>query len=112
MIDTILITLKVAVAATALNLPLALALSWLVVKKRIRGGFILDILASLPLAVPPVVVGYMLLLLLGRRGPVGGLLERALGLEIVFTWIAAALAAAVISFPLMVRAGDGRNGGG
>ena len=104
MIDTILITLKVAVAATALNLPVALALSWLVVKKRIRGGFILDILASLPLAVPPVVVGYMLLLLLGRRGPVGGLLERALGLEIVFTWIAAALAAAVISFPLMVRA--------
>ena len=103
MIETIFITLQVAVVATLINLPLALLLAWLVVKKRIRGAFLLDILASLPLAVPPVVVGYMLLLLLGRRGPLGRLLDAALGWEIVFTWVAAALAAAIISFPLVAR---------
>ena len=104
MLETIFLTLRVALVATLLNLPLALALGWLVVKKRIRGAFILDILSSLPLAVPPVVVGYLLLLLLGRRGPVGSLFERALGLEIAFTWIAAVLAAAIVSFPLVSRA--------
>ena len=104
MFETLLITLRVAAVATLVNLPVALALSWLVVKQRIRGAFLLDILASLPLAVPPVVVGYMLLLLLGRRGPIGGFLDRTLGIEVVFTWAAAALAAAIISFPLMARA--------
>ena len=59
----------------------------------------MDVLVSLPLAVPPVVVGYLLLLVLGNNGPVGGLLSRYLGLEVVFTWFAAALAAAVVSFP-------------
>ena len=103
MIDAIAITLQVAVVATLINLPIALILSWLVVKKRIRGAFLLDILASLPLAVPPVVIGYMLLLLFGRRGPLGQLLEGALGWEIVFTWVAAALAAAIVSFPLTAR---------
>ncbi len=104
MFETILLTLRVAAVATILNLPLALGLSWLVVKKRIRGAFILDVLASLPLAVPPVVVGYLLLLLLGRRGPLGSLLDRSLNLEIAFTWIAAVLAAAIVSFPLVARA--------
>ncbi len=104
MLQTLAITLQVAVAATLVNLPLALALGWLVVKKRIRGGFLLDILASLPLALPPVVIGYMLLLLLGRRGPIGRLAADVLGVDILFTWAAAALAAAVISFPLMARA--------
>ena len=102
--ETILLTLRVAVVATLLNLPLALALGWLVVKKRVRGAFTLEVLASLPLAVPPVVVGYMLLLLLGRRGPIGSLVESALGLEIAFTWVAAVLAAAIVSFPLVARA--------
>ncbi len=104
MIDAIVISVQVAFVATAINLPVALLLSWLVVKKRIRGAFLLDILASLPLAVPPVVVGYMLLLLLGRRGPLGKLLESALGWDIVFTWVAAAIAAAIVSFPLTARA--------
>ena len=102
--ETILLTLRVATVATLLNLPLALALGWLVVKKQVRGAFILEVLASLPLAVPPVVVGYMLLLLLGRRGPVGSLIESSLGLEIAFTWIAAVLASAIVSFPLVARA--------
>ncbi len=102
--ETVVLTLRVAIVATLLNLPLALALAWLVVKKRVRGAFILEVLASLPLAVPPVVVGYMLLLLLGRRGPIGSLVESALGLEIAFTWVAAVLAAAIVSFPLVSRA--------
>ena len=104
MLDAILISVQVALVATIINLPVALLLSWLVVKKRVRGAFLLDILASLPLAVPPVVVGYMLLLMRGRNGPVGRILEAALGWELVFTWFAAALAAAIISFPLTARA--------
>ena len=104
MFDAIVISLQVAFVATLMNLPVALLLSWLVVKKRIRGAFLLDILASLPLAVPPVVVGYMLLLMFGRRGPLGRLLEEAVGWEFVFTWVAAAVAAAIVSFPLTARA--------
>ena len=104
MLDAILISLQVAFVATLINLPIALLLSWLVVKKRIRGAFLLDILASLPLAVPPVVVGYMLLLMFGRNHPVGRFLESALGWELVFTWLAAAIAAAIVSFPLTARA--------
>ena len=104
MLDAIVISLQVAFVATLINLPVALLLSWLVVKKRIRGAFLLDILASLPLAVPPVVVGYMLLLMFGRKGPLGRLLEEALGWEFVFTWVAAAIAAAIVSFPLTARA--------
>ena len=104
MLDAVVISVQVAFVATAMNLPVALLLSWLVVKKRVRGAFLLDILASLPLAVPPVVVGYMLLLMFGRRGPLGRMLEAALGWEIVFTWVAAAVAAAIVSFPLTARA--------
>ena len=104
MIEVIALTLRVAALATLLNLPVALFLGWLVVKKRVRGGFALDVLASLPLAVPPVVVGYMLLLLLGRRGPVGAFLRDAFGWEVAFTWAAAVLASAIVSFPLVARA--------
>ncbi len=98
------LTLQVALVGTAINLPLALGVSWLIVKRRVRGRAVMDALASLPLAVPPVVVGYALLLLLGRRGPIGVLLDSVFGVEVIYTWVAAALAAAVVSFPLMVRA--------
>ena len=104
MLSTLQITRQVAIVATLIDVPLALLLGWLVVKKRVRGAFLLDILASLPLAVPPVVVGYALLLLFGRRGPLGRLLDAAFGWDIVFTWFAAALAAAIVSFPLAARA--------
>ena len=104
MLQVVGLTLQVALVATALNLPLALCVSWLIVKRRIPGRLLMDVLVSLPLAVPPVVVGYLLLLLLGNNGPIGGLLSRYLGIEVVFTWFAAALAAAVVSFPLMARA--------
>jgi molybdate transport system permease protein len=102
-ISLILLTLQIAVVATAINLPIAIGLSWLIVKRRVRGSFLLDVLVSLPLALPPVVSGYFLLLLLGREGPVGSLIRDILGVDIVFTWVAAALASAVVSFPLMAR---------
>ena len=104
--DTLLVTvltLQIALVATVINVPIAVGLSWLIIKKRVRGSFVLDIMASLPLALPPVVVGYLLLILLGRNGPIGGLLNSLFGVEVVFTWVAAALAAAIVSFPLMAR---------
>ena len=96
-------SLQIAAVATAINLPFALAISWLVVKKRIPGSFVIDVLVSLPLALPPVAIGYFLLLLLGRDGPVGSVIRSVLGVDIVFTWAAAAIASAVVSFPLMAR---------
>ena len=100
----IILTLQVAAVATAINLPIAIGLSWLVVKRRVRGRFLIEVIASLPLSLPPVVSGYFLLLMLGREGPVGIALRETLGVDIVFTWVAAALAAAVVSFPLLFRA--------
>ena len=100
----ILLTLQVAVVATLINVPLALAVSWLVVKRRVPGRILIEAVISLPLALPPVAVGLFLLLLLGRDGPIGDLLDDLLGVQIVFTWVAAAIASAVVSFPLMARA--------
>ena len=101
---TLAITLQVALVATLMNIPLALALGWLVAKKRVRGRFFLDALASLPLALPPVAIGYALLLAVAPNAPLGRLAESLFGARIVLTWFAAALAAAVVSFPLVSRA--------
>ena len=103
-VSLILLTLQVAAVATVVNIPVALAISWLIVKRRVKGRFIIDVAVSLPLALPPVVIGYALLLLLGREGPIGVLLRKAFGVELVFTWVGAALAAALVSFPLLIRA--------
>ncbi len=97
------LTLWIAVVATLINLPVALAVSWLVVKRKVWGSFVIDMLVSLPLALPPVAIGFFLLLILGREGPIGALVQRVLGVDIVFTWVAAALASAVVSFPLIAR---------
>ena len=102
-LSLILLTLKIAMVATVINLPIAIGLGWLIVKRRVRGSFLIEVLVSLPLALPPVVSGYFLLLLLGREGPVGSLIRNILGVDVVFTWVAAALASAVVSFPLMAR---------
>jgi|TARA_B110000263_G_scaffold248490_1_gene263543 molybdate transport system permease protein len=99
MIDIFLTTLKIATAATILNLPFALFLGWILSKKNFRGKFLLDIFVSLPLALPPVVIGYLLLLLLGSNNGIGAIIK----VDIVFTWVAAAIAAALVSFPLMLR---------
>ena len=89
---------------TLIGLPVALVVGWLLAKSSIRGKVLLDTLVTFPLVLPPVVTGYFLLILLGRNGPIGQLLHNLLGVDVVFTWVAAALAAGLVSLPLMVRA--------
>ena len=104
MIEIIFLTVKISVLATVLNIPIALLIGWAVGRKEFRGKFLLELIVSLPLALPPVVLGYTLLLLVGREGPIGRLSTALFGTDIVFTWVAATLAAAVVSLPLMARA--------
>lgn len=99
----LVLTVKVGAVATLINIPVALGISWLIVKKKVRGSFILDLLVSVPLATPPVAIGFFILLILSREGPIGMLTYNLLGTDLVFTWVAAALASAVVSFPLMAR---------
>ena len=89
---------------TLIGLPVALVVGWLLAKSSIRGKVLLDTLVTFPLVLPPVVTGYFLLILLGRNGPIGQLLHNLFGVDLVFTWVAAALAAGLVSLPLMVRA--------
>ena len=104
MIEIIFLTVKISVLATALNIPIALLIGWAVGRKEFRGKFLLELIVSLPLALPPVVLGYTLLLLVGREGPIRRLSTVLFGTDVVFTWVAATLAAAVVSLPLMARA--------
>ena len=97
------LSLQVAAVGTVIGLPIALLIGWLLAKSSMRGKAILDTLVSFPLVLPPVVTGYALLLLLGRNGPIGGVLHDLFGVDAVFTWVAAALAAGLVSLPLMVR---------
>jgi len=94
----------VAVTAVASSLPFGIALGWLMARRDFPGKSVLETAINLPLVLPPVVTGYLLLVVLGRKGWLGGFLERWLDVRIVFTWKAAALASAVMAFPLMVRA--------
>ena len=100
----IALSLQVAALGTLIGLPIALWIGWLLAKSSLPGKPILDTLVSFPLVLPPVVTGYFMLLLLGRDGPIGSALHSLFGVDVVFTWIAAALAAGVVSLPLMVRA--------
>ena len=102
--EAVRLSLWVALWATACSLPLGLICAYALARGRFRGRGVLNILVHLPLIMPPVVTGYLLLLTFGRRGPVGGFLEQAFGLVFAFNWTGAALAAAVMGFPLMVRA--------
>jgi molybdate transport system permease protein len=94
---------KVALWATALCLPLGIATSWLLARRSFHGKVLLDALVQLPMVLPPVVPGYLLLLLFGTHGPLGAWLQARLGIVIAFTWKGAALASAVMAFPLMVQ---------
>lgn len=96
-------TAWVSALAVILILPPGLALAWLLARKRWRGKSFVETLVSLPLVLPPVATGLILLKLFGRRGPVGGFLHVTFGLDIAFTWIGVVLALAVMSFPLLVR---------
>jgi len=102
-VEIIALSLKVAFWSVAASLPLALAVALLLARGNFPGKSLLDAVIHLPLVLPPVVVGYFLLLLLGARGPLGGLLEQ-IGIVVAFRWTGAAIACAVMGFPLMVRA--------
>ena len=98
------LSLRVSLVATLASLPLGIAIAWVLARKRFFGHGFLNGLVHLPLILPPVVTGYLLLLTFGRRGTVGAFLEQTFGLVFAFRWTGAALAAAVMAFPLMVRA--------
>ena len=102
--EALLLSLKVALCSVALSLPFALALAWLLSRGRFPGKSLLDAVVHLPLVLPPVVVGYFLLLSFGRRGAIGAALEELFGISFAFRWTGAALASAVMGFPLLVRA--------
>ncbi|MCE2969227.1 MAG: molybdate ABC transporter permease subunit [Burkholderiales bacterium] len=102
-LDALRVSVQVATAAVAFSLPLAVAAAWLLARFDFPGKTLLDAFVHLPLVLPPVVVGYFLLLL-GTKGPLGGWLYEQFGLRLIFTKTGAAVAAAVMSFPLMVRA--------
>lgn len=102
--EAVLLSLKVAALAVAGSLPPALLVAMALARGRFPGRQVLNGLVHLPLILPPVVTGYLLLLAFGRRGPVGALLEQVFGIVVAFRWTGAALAAAVMAFPLMVRA--------
>ncbi|RFF77252.1 molybdate ABC transporter permease [Xanthomonas campestris pv. campestris] len=98
------LSLKVAIVAALASLPPGIACGWLLARRRFPGKALLDALLHLPLVMPPVVTGYTLLVVLGTQGPVGSWLLEHLGIQFAFRWTGAALACAVMGFPLMVRA--------
>jgi molybdate transport system permease protein len=98
-----LFTLGVALLGTLLILPGGVALGWLLARRRWPGKALVETLVALPLVIPPVATGLILLKLFGRRGPIGVFLEHTFGIEIVFTWKAVVLATAVMALPLLVR---------
>ena len=101
--DALRLSLWVACWATALAIPLALWVAWVLARRTFWGKSALNALVHLPLVLPPVVTGYLLLVVFGRAGPVGQLLER-FGMGLAFHWSGAVLAAIIMGFPLMVRA--------
>ncbi|MGC1304556.1 MAG: molybdate ABC transporter permease subunit [Caulobacteraceae bacterium] len=103
-ISALIVSLVVSLRAVIIALPLAIAVAWALARGRFAGRTILDLLVHSPLVLPPVLVGYVLLVLLGVHGPLGGLLYGAFHIRLPFTSAGASLAAGVMAFPLMVRA--------
>lgn len=102
--QAVALSLQVSIWATVLSLPLGVFVAYALARWEFRGKQILNIAVHVPLILPPVVTGYLLLLSFGRRGAVGSFLEDTFGLVLAFRWTGAALAAAIMAFPLMVRA--------
>ena len=100
----IALSLKVAVAASLASLPFGIAVAWLLARGRFFGKSLLDALVHLPLVLPPVVVGYVLLVSFGHNGAIGRFLSEQLGISLAFRWTGAAFASAIMGFPLLVRA--------
>ena len=102
--QAVVLSLKVSLWATVVSLPFGVAVAYLLARRQFWGKQLLNGLVHLPLILPPVVTGYILLMGFGRRGPVGGFLDDCCGIVLAFRWAGAALAAAIMAFPLMVRA--------
>ena len=102
--EALSLSMRVALWSVATSLPVGLLVAWLLARRDFIGKTVLNALVHLPLVLPPVVVGYLLLILFGREGPLGRLLASLFGVSLPFTWQGAALAASVMAFPLMVRA--------
>ena len=98
------LSLRVSAVAMAATLPVAFALAYLLARGRFPGKALVDAVVHLPLVVPPVVTGWLLLLAFGRNGPIGGWLESLFGITVIFRWTGAAIAAGIMALPLMVRA--------
>lgn len=94
---------RVALCATVACLPFGIGLAWMLERVRFRGKFVVDAMAQLPMVLPPVVPGYLLLLLLGTHGPLGGWLLSRFGIVVAFNWKGAVIASAVMAFPLMLQ---------
>ncbi|HEY7517675.1 MAG TPA: molybdate ABC transporter permease subunit [Methylomirabilota bacterium] len=101
--SALLLSIRVAALATLLNALLGIPLAYVLARRRFRGRALLDLLTTLPLVLPPTVTGYYLIVLLGRRGWLGGPLYQATGWSVAFTWYAAVVAATVMALPLLVR---------
>ena len=101
--DALRLSAKVAAFATLVSLPLGIATAWCLARRQFPGKLLVEILVQLPMVLPPVVPGYLLLLLLGTQGPLGSWLLETFGLRVAFTWQGAVIASAVMAFPLMVQ---------
>jgi molybdate transport system permease protein len=97
------LSLKVALWATLIDLVLGVALGYLLARKRFPGRELLDALLTLPMVMPPTVLGYYLLVVIGREGVIGAWLRDSFGINLIFTWQAAVIAAAVVAFPLVLK---------
>ena len=102
--EALALSLQVATSAVVWSLPLGIAVAWLLAKKRFPGHALLNAIVHLPLVLPPVVIGYLLLIGLGRNSPLGAALEDTFGIRFAFTSAGATIACAVVAFPLLVRA--------
>lgn len=101
--QAVALSARVALCATLVCLPMGIAVAYLLTRRRFPGKLLLDVFVQMPMVLPPVVPGYLLLLLFGTQGPIGGWLKAHFGIVIAFTWQGAALASATMAFPLMVQ---------
>ena len=100
---TLALTLKVAGWATAINTVLGIAVGWLLARRRFIGREFVDAVLTLPLVLPPTVLGYYLLVVIGKRGWLGGWLQQSFGINLIFTWQGAVIAATIVAFPLVLK---------
>jgi molybdate transport system permease protein len=103
-VEVLWLSLRVAFWSVLVSLPMAVAVAYVLARASFPGKTLFDAAVHLPLVLPPVVVGFFLLLLFGRRGPIGAILDQWFGIVVAFRWTGAALAAGIMGFPLMVRA--------